>query len=511
MPRSHLSVLVAGAAIAASAGCAARPTTPPAAVPDVAQARALVEEGCHACLREAAAIYAVADGPHALDITIRGVFETSLLLSLRESELGLDADAHLEHARNAAARLADPVALAHVEAAALYEPSALGRAPETLERRRLPFPELRKARAAQTARLAPLVADDIVAAYLYVAIACQDLALREELATETLRPTLPPLLAFRVAICPGRSEPLDPWLANGARWPEAGFFEGRRLMANPADLQVARAVPLLRRAAEAFPRSPAILVTLANAQRTLGRLTEAVNLYQAVLDLEPDSRDARLGLLIALSYLARSGEAIDAASTLIALGTWHIGDAHYWRAWNQLRLRALDDAEADIARALTLLSHTQAYALGGQIALERRELLLARTRLVRAREIDRGNCQAAWLLGLVEVEAREWEPAAQAFAAGTTCYAGEAAREARDAAAAEAQASWPEDVRAARVAGHRRAHAEAALQEARSAFNAAQAFLQLGRSGDARAVLPPALAHPDMREKAEALAAKLPR
>jgi tetratricopeptide (TPR) repeat protein len=189
--------------------------------------------------------------------------------------------------------------------------------------------------------------------------------------------------------------------------------------------------------------------------------------------------------------------------------TWHIGDAHCWRAWNRLRLRALDEAEADAAQALTLLANTHAFTVAGAIALERRALDEARGRLARAREMDRDNCQALWLLGLVEIEDRGWEPAADAFRAAAACYGDEATREERDRLAAAANTAIPADVRERWTVRHERARDEALLQRARSSFNAAQALVQLGRSSEAREALAPALGHPAMREKAQALFAKL--
>ncbi len=468
-----------------------------------------MREGCYACLLDALDIYErVARASTSSAAALLGVFDTSLLLHVRSEEIGLDADAHLARARSVEPRLADPSAPTRLEAADLHDMLGAGRAPEDLERSRRPLPELRAVRQTVVTDLEGLAATNLTAAYLYLALACQDFTLRERIDLDALPDDRAPLLAYRLATCPGRQEPLG--FEAGARWDEIAYFEARRLLGDPTNIQVPAAVAHLERAAAAFPDSPAVLVQLAYAQRTLGRLEAALVSFDAVLRLQPAARDALVGQLVTLSYLERHPDAIFVATRLIDLGTWHLGDAYYWRAWNRLRLRALDDAEADAARALTLLANTSVYALAGTIAFERHELEVSRERLERAREIDESNCQAAWVLGLVEVEERLWEPAAAAFIAAVACYRDEAAHVARELAAVSARA-LPDEMLTRQVDQHRRAHEEALVQEARAAFNAAQALVQLGRHEEAREQLPPAIAHPVMREKAEALLTSLPR
>ena len=57
--------------------------------------------------------------------------------------------------------------------------------------------------------------------------------------------------------------------------------------------------------------------------------------------------------------------AIDALSRVIDLGRWFVGDAHYWRAWNQHARRELDAAWADSEAARRTLYNTDVLALAG--------------------------------------------------------------------------------------------------------------------------------------------------
>ena len=50
------------------------------------------------------------------------------------------------------------------------------------------------------------------------------------------------------------------------------------------------------------------------------------------------------GKMQAQSYLMRHPDAIATATRLLELGTWHIADANYWRAWNRYHLKEYDTA-----------------------------------------------------------------------------------------------------------------------------------------------------------------------
>ncbi len=104
--------------------------------------------------------------------------------------------------------------------------------------------------------------------------------------------------------------------------------------------------------------------------------------------------DARLGRLRNLSYLHAADDAIAAATAIIDTGTWHVGDAYYWRAWNRYQARQLDEAWADVRQAMSLLSNTAVYALAGSIAYARKDLDTAVAHFNRAFEIDPSNCLA---------------------------------------------------------------------------------------------------------------------
>src|SRR5215211_2115225 len=107
MPRSMevrvriAAAVIAFAAVSASLGCAsARIRKANALALAVADTRVL--EGCYGCLRDARATYArVAGDKHTKQPApvIARLFETDVLLALREKELGLDSRASMDRAR----------------------------------------------------------------------------------------------------------------------------------------------------------------------------------------------------------------------------------------------------------------------------------------------------------------------------------------------------------------------------------------------------------------------------
>ena len=72
---------------------------------ELGKANALVREGCYACLKEALAIFErLSAPPRPAPGASEGAFEATLLIAMREKELGIPADASLERAAAALRR-----------------------------------------------------------------------------------------------------------------------------------------------------------------------------------------------------------------------------------------------------------------------------------------------------------------------------------------------------------------------------------------------------------------------
>ena len=243
----------------------------------------------------------------------------------------------------------------------------------------------------------------------------------------------PPLLRYRAAICAGgeraAAQALTQMREEDPRWAEIYFFEGKYETGSPAraaDPDAPRRCST--QASAAFPESIGIRLMLANAHDRNGDAAAALDAFDCVLAAKPAHVDARLGRLRNLSYLSRADEAIAAATAIIDTGTWHVGDANYWRAWNRYQARQLDEAWADVRQAMSLLSNTACVCTRGLDCLRvRKDLDTAVAHFNRAFDIYLSNCLAVWSAGLVHIDRAAWPAAAATFAKATACFATAAA------------------------------------------------------------------------------------
>ena len=201
---------------------------------------------------------------------------------------------------------------------------------------------------------------------------------------------------------------------------------------------------------------------------------------------------------------------IDAWTRVLALGRWHVGDAHYWRAWNRHQLRDLDAAWADAQEAKKTLYNTDVYGLSGIIAYDQGTLDLARVDLEKALTISAANCAAAWYLGLVHTTQERWTAGGEAFEGAERCYRAEVEIARAQRLAAEA-ADEPAEVKAARVADAEATIRDGERQAAMSAYNAGFGFVRAGTRDRARPLLDRAATHPDMTARARELLGSLDR
>ena len=491
--------------------CAARGPSR-ATLAEIGSAEMTLRDGCFRCLEEALVTFErLAAAPRPLTRARRGAFEASLLLAIRAKELGLDAAPFMSRARAHAEQIGTPELTvvppaAYLEAAELVAGELSGVDPELRQlRMRRPRPRADTtpppARAAlETARLS-----DLVAEYLALAIDCDDVVPRSEIKFDEVRSRHrnAPIIRFRLGVC-GQTALLAPLRQADARWADTLFFEGRREMATRPIADVAKAAELFAAARTEFTESDAITLALAGARNALSEYESALKLYDLVLSEEPTHRDALLGRVMSLSYLNRHTEAIASATRMIDLGTWHIGDAYYWRAWNRYHIYALESGWADIEAATKLLVNTSVYTLAGFIAYARKESDTAIDRFDRAFAMDNTNCEAVWSAGLVHVEQETWPPAAAKFSRAMSCFASGAAQ-ARTEIEETERATFSDAIKTRRIAAAQKRVETSEHRKAQAAFNAASSYLRLGQKAEALGHIDVAAEHPLLKEKAATL------
>jgi tetratricopeptide (TPR) repeat protein len=245
-------------------------------------------------------------------------------------------------------------------------------------------------------------------------------------------------------------------------------------------------------------------LALGNARNALEEHDVALALFDAILETQPAHREALLGRLLSLSYLRRHYDAVRTATQMIDLGTYHMGDAYYWRAWNRYQVHELPLAWNDVEAATKLMVNTAVYTLAGFIAYAQRELDTAIDRLVRAFKMDNTNCEAVWTEGMVHVDKQQWNEASARFTTAVGCF-GTDAQAARDAIATAQNSTWSPSVKARRIATAQKRADSSEHRRAQSAFNAASSYLRLARKAEALGHVDIAAEHPLLKDKAAAL------
>ena len=177
-----------------------------------------------------------------------------------------------------------------------------------------------------------------------------------------------------------------------------------------------------RAARPAFPDSLVIPSLIAGIQEAREDWAEALQTYNEVLAVVPTHRDALLGRIVTLSHLGRSEEAIANATRMLELGNWFIGQAYYWRAWNEFQLKQIPAARADVDRTKTLMVNPSVFVLSGLVSWVEKRLDSAQAEFQSALDMDYGQCDAAFYLGGVRVEQRSWPESLAAYQHSQQCF-----------------------------------------------------------------------------------------
>jgi len=357
---------------------------------------ALIEQGCYHCLERAY------DQAHSRGAG-QQAFESAVLLVLRSKELGLPAAEWLAKARAVAPEGAE---------SALYLTIADALPPDRLSEDRYTLFErgMRNVSSSVTSwheELRTGSASALFRSYLDLALVCAYGRVRENADSYTGEPdavATVPLYQYAVGICDAAKAPrLEAMRAANPEFADADYALGRYQV---EDVTADREAGLgrLRAAAAAFPRSSSISVWIGNTYRSWEEWPAALEAYDAVLTVSPKHPDALIGRTIALSQLGRAQEAIATATTVIDGGQWMVGEASYWRAWNQLRLGNLPMAREDADRARTQMANARVFVLSGVIEWRMRRLENAERDFQQAVTIDFGECEGAFDLGIVRDE-----------------------------------------------------------------------------------------------------------
>jgi tetratricopeptide (TPR) repeat protein len=458
-----------------SAGCASAPIKKTdAASLLVADTRLL--EGCYTCLLEARDVYARVAVGKARPLVIARLFETLVLIGMRERELAMDSSEAFAKARALIAELPPTYAGAqYLEIAEMVPPDFMGTPRVELSpfQRGGPSP-VRFAELKQGLTLGE--GSPPFRAYLSASLDCLPSNPSRRETPGAIPTTTSPLVKYRLATCPvNRSVALHELLSATPTFVEAGLFLARQPTLNITATYVKNMRTWLTTAYGAFPRSPSITYGLGALSQTVGDCKAAVRFYEDTIALKDRHEDAALQRVVCLSHLGQFVPAIEAATRIIDRGYYNMPDAFYWRAWNRHRRIELPEARADIDRALSMLFNSRVLTLGGMIKYDQDDLVKAEENLREAIRIDAAQCVAHWYLGLVMFKKAVWPETASRFGACATCYEKSADENVRKLEAMRV-ADLDPDFKATQIAGFEAVIKEDRDQQWGAILNAANAF-----------------------------------
>lgn len=522
--------LIAALALLCGACAAKAPLQPPFIV-EMAKGEALLNDGCYTCLQEALALFEKAlHSRQPIAGAAERAFDAALLIAIRERELSIPSQESLARALRllpSAQSSRSPVAQdkpAPLPRQIVYDAAQLilgdtsaldpeQRAQRTGRGRPSIEPDNPTRRALDSA-----AEMDLAAKYIALSIDCEQPKLSEGIDVRGLSAVYAgvPLIRFRLSTCGRPAGPAVGALREGdPRWTDTLFWEARRELASSAGraIDFPKVISLYAQGREAFPTSMLMTMSWSNANLTAEEYESALAGFDSMVATYPTHRDALNGKMQAQSYLMRHSDAIATATRLLELGTWHIADANYWRAWNRYHLKEYDLAWEDVENATKGLANARVFMLAGLIAYSRKDLPVAVDRFDLAFKMDSTACDATWMSGLVSIDQDELAIAAPKFTRGMTCFTSAAAalrkdRE-RNLAAIEKRGT-PPTAREQRNLDRAQRDAENAEEKsAQSAFNAAQCYARTGSKAMALTHVDAAIAHPRMSEKALALKAAI--
>ena len=445
---------------------------------------------CLDCLEQAFEQYVAlrsdpAIGPAAADSAVRA----ALLIAVRENELGLTDSQHVQQARALVQSPSPTLAvLLDVADALSSKPSGTSRSPYNDSESRAAN---RIARTEQqwAPLLRQLMPDDLTADYLWLGLACGpygfDIPDRDDRRTLLGLSLNQPLISFKNASsCSIQRPAIENLLDREPRFVEANYFLGVSVLSTQLLAGVDEAERRFQTAYKWRPNWPALTMAIANLALTAEDFERAIDYYNKTLALVPDHPEGLLGSIRALTYAGRHTEAIVVADRLLATNR-NPGEARYWRALNQEQLQKHDEAWADIERAAEALVSPDVPKLAGIIAINRRELDIARQRLEASLSARSTDCETAFYLQAVLTQQGQWSDTARIASSAGECFDADIARLTGEIESLQAS-DMRADRRSQQIAKRKQQMASAVRMRAASWFDAAAANFNLSRPDEAK-------------------------
>jgi tetratricopeptide (TPR) repeat protein len=469
-------------------GCASakRPTVDAGAqgLERIAEADALVRAGCLDCLVAAFSDYdALRIVPAVSGVATDRAARTAVLVALRERELGLLDSGYLERARVLAAKAESIVPLVEIA----------DTTPSRSAARQVDDAQLRRMQIASTHRdewleqLHEHIDSDPLSVYLWLGLSCAFRSPTRQAVNEWRAELASwhdvPLVSLKLATCGNvEAAALEQLLQTDGRFLEVHYYVAIRATLGG---KLSQAAGQLQSAYAWRPRWPEVTNSLALVSLTAEEFDQALDFFDRTLAMVPAHPDALLGRIRALTYLGRYTDALIAADRLLAVGHWYVGDARYWRAFNEMSLGQNEEAWSDIEEASKLLINAEVPKLAGMIAYRRKQIDVSRAKFEESRERNPRDCETGFYLGVVLAELSAWIRTADVLVETGGCLEA-VQRDLNGEIEQIRQSTDPPDRQQRRIAKREQQIATARRMLAQSWFNIAVAYYNVSRNDDAR-------------------------
>jgi tetratricopeptide (TPR) repeat protein len=508
-----VAALVWGSACAPSGSDRIRTTpSPDDAAIRIVEAQKLIGRGHYTAFKKAASLYrTVYDRPARKKSTAEPYLRSLILLRIRECQIGIILSPTTEIARGV---VRDNPALQNmlpfVEMADMlsaYRPSG------GIQTDINPVPVKRIDDDVDGLRrnLRPKTGTEDYYAYLYVSFfgtisgyfeQHEDLSRFYGLFPDS------PLMAYANAVRYTQEQPeiLDRLVRADAEFYEAHYHLGEIAL---GEKKLVKAETNFLKALPGLGDSPQETIYLASIYTATEEFEKSLEFYDRTLALSPGYRDAILGKAISQSYLGRFVDAIVTLNKMIELGHWLLGECHYWLAWNYHALKNEDEAQAHIEESKGRLpTNSEVFGLAGTIALNRDQLDRAEKEFGEALRYNAANTEALFGLGRISDLRSKWPDAAGYYAQAAGILArNEAAI--RERIAEIKTLAMGEERRAQMLAKKESQLGVTRMTWAAACYDAAVAWSVAGLKDRALPWAEKASTHPQFKDKAAALIAKI--
>jgi len=481
------------------------------------EADTLLKKGSYACLKEAFQIYNdLLSEPNYQEQIKEKLIKTGYLLTLREKELGILKNKYLEEPSDLIKRFPSLSEFSlYLEIINLIPSETKGATQDEkvgISRVFSTWNILKKNIDTWNEQLKEKSETDEFFAYLYISLNRSlpfHIKTKEKPDLTRLLEVFPdsPLIQYMLSIYPKENQKsLEELIKREPRFHEAYYFLGEIALGRG---QLITAERNFLKAYEQIPESSSTIISLASICFSFEELEKSLEFHEEALRMAPAYRAALLGKALCLSYLRKNEEAIDTLNMLIKLGKYHMGEAHYWLAWNHNELENLDEAWEIIEKAKNyFVGYSQVLSLAGIIAFKKEKLDVAEENLKEALKLDPSNCEASYYLGKVYAAYQYWKESGVYFEKAALCNQGEE-KALEDKIKKIENSDFSEERKDRLIKKKRIQLRKTILTKATFFYNAAAGYFNAGMKEQALNLAQKATLHSALKEKAEELIFKI--